>query len=99
MSTHDDIARQIAQMEALPQAIATEAKARWDMRTPVDTGALLAANTVEVLANNDIQFSNALPYFDFVEDGTPKMRPVGMLKTTIGELTDIVRVALARTQP
>jgi len=82
-------------MQRLPGEIAKEFKARLDMRTPVDTGALRNANTVEVV-DNSIVVSNAMPYFDYVEDGTPKIRPVGMLKTTEAELPAIVRVALQR---
>jgi hypothetical protein len=95
MSTQDDIKRLQGVMQRLPDEIAKEFLARLNMRTPVDTGALQAANKVEVV-DNTIVVSNDKDYFDYVEDGTPKMRPVGMLKITEAELPAIVRVALQR---
>jgi len=95
MSTLDALKRAQDTIPRFLQEFAKEFLLRLNLRTPVDTGALRAANKVEVVGNT-IVVSNAMIYFDFIEDGTYKIRPVGMLKTTAVELGDIARVAMQR---
>ena len=61
---------------------------RWNRRTPVRTGTLQAGNEVHV-TDTEFVFVNNVPYFPYVENGTPNMSPVGMLKTTAAESDQI----------
>lgn len=70
---------------------------RWNRRTPVRTGDLRAGNTVNV-TDTSFEFDNEVHYFGYVENGTPKMRPVGMLKTTLNEAQDIWEISLKRAK-
>lgn len=65
---------------------------RWNRRTPVDTGRLQAGNQVHV-TDTEFQFVNDVPYFPYIEHGTPTHRPVGMLKTTTAEAPAIWKAA------
>ena len=70
---------------------------RWNRRTPIRTGDLRAGNTVEV-TDTSFTFDNEVEYFGYVEHGTPKMAPVGMLKTTLSEVDAIWEIANKRAK-
>ena len=85
------------EIDAYKVEFAKEVKKRWDRRTPVRTGRLLKGNEVVINeAAKEIQALNGVPYFDFVENGTPRMAPVGMLKTTVAETQQISDLAWKR---
>jgi hypothetical protein len=85
------------QIEKAKVEFATEFTNRWAMRTPVDTGRLLAGNQVTITDTN-FTFDNNVPYFTYVENGTPTHRPVGMLRTTVKESPEIWRTAMKRAK-
>jgi hypothetical protein len=62
------------------------------VRTPVDTGALRGAWHFVIKAT-DIVISNGMDYAYWVENGTQKMAPRGMLATTLLEADQITEVA------
>lgn len=82
-------------IDKLDKDVATEFFERVKRRTPVITGRLRDGWQLKT-TNTSFTVSNAVPYADFVENGTPKMAPRGMLKTTVSELTDIVNTFLQR---
>lgn len=61
---------------------------RVEQRTPKKTGALSRGWGFEMKAN-DITIYNTKDYASFVEYGTPRMPPVGMLRATLNEIEDI----------
>ena len=97
MSARDDIAKLEAQLLALPQKLAEVFKEHIDAVTPVDTGALLAANTVTV-EGQLVVFSNDKDYWDYVNDGTPKQHAQLMRERTLMQLPEIYAEALRRTK-
>ena len=70
---------------------------RWNRRTPVRTGDLRDGNEVTV-TDKQFEFDNNVPYFGFVEHGTPVMAPVGMLKTTLTETQAIWGLSMKRAK-
>lgn len=66
-------------------------------KTPVDTGKLKEAWQVK-RDGVEIMIENATPYAGHVEYGTEKMRPVGMLTSTINESERIMARAIQRTK-
>lgn len=96
-SNQQKLERLAKEIDAYKVEFAKEVKKRWDRRTPVRTGTLLAGN--EVIVNEEakeIQAINGVAYFDYVENGTPRMAPVGMLKTTVAETQAISDLAWKR---
>lgn len=74
------------------QEYGIEFMARVKEKTPVDTGELQGAWGFEMKAE-DISIYNVAEHAEFVEYGTPKMAPRGMLRATMQEAEDIARVA------
>ena len=68
---------------------------RVKIRTPVDTGRLQAGWRSEVKPG-EIDILNPVPYCDYVEDGTPKMAGVHMLKVTASEADQIAVEAIKK---
>jgi hypothetical protein len=85
------------QVERAKVEFATEFLNRWGMRTPVDTGVLIAGNRVNI-TDSSFEFDNDVRYFGYVEHGTPNHHPVGMLKTTVAECPEIWKVAMRRAK-
>jgi hypothetical protein len=85
------------QIEMAKVEFSLEFLKRWNRRTPVDTGTLRKGNTVKT-ASSQFEFINEVPYFGYVEDGTPTHRPVGMLKTTVLEANEIWNIAMKRAK-
>lgn len=74
------------------QEFGIEFKRRVEARTPVDTGALQRGWGFTPTAT-DIEVYNVMPYASWVEYGTPKMAPRGMLRATVMESEAIAEVA------
>lgn len=70
---------------------------RWNRRTPVDTGTLRKGNEVHT-SETQFEFVNDVPYFPYIEHGTPTHSPVGMLKTTVAESQEIWDIAMKRAK-
>jgi len=96
-SNKDKVKKLQQQVERAKVEFATEFLSRWGARTPYRTGTLLAGNDVKITDTN-FEFINNVPYFTYVENGTPNMSPVGMLKTTMIESADIWRIAMRRAK-
>lgn len=79
----------IAKVQSLPQKVAEEMQQRVMDRTPVRSGYLKSRWQV-VYTTTGFTLGNDAPYASFVEFGTPKMSPVGMLGTTVMELPQVV---------
>lgn len=92
-----EIKKLLKHVEDTKQEFAKEFKSRWDRRTPVDTGTLQRGNSV-VIAEKQMEFSNPVHYFPYIEDGTETHRPVGMLKTTVVESQAIWDEAWRKTE-
>lgn len=86
-----------ARLERAKVEFATEFLNRWGMRTPVDTGTLIAGNEVKITETN-FEFDNSVHYFGYIEHGTPTHSPVGMLKTTVAESPAIWKLAMKRAK-
>jgi hypothetical protein len=78
-----------AKLQALPDYLGQAVVDRVKPRTPVDTGAL-QADWQYVVEGPTLTVGNTMGYASFVELGTVKMRPVGMLQTTLLEVPQIV---------
>lgn len=76
-------------LRALPNYLGQQVVARVKPRTPVDTGAL-QADWQYVVEGSTLTVGNTMDYASFVELGTVRMRPVGMLQTTLLEVPAIV---------
>jgi hypothetical protein len=63
---------------------------RTKMKTPVDTGKL-RDSWIGTSQETQCIFENSQPYAGFVEYGTVKMAPVGMLTTTLNESEQILQ--------
>lgn len=74
------------------QEYGIEFMARVKEKTPVESGELQGAWGFTMKAE-DIEIYNVAEYAEFVENGTPKMAPRGMLRATMLEAEDIARVA------
>ena len=68
---------------------------RVKVRTPVKTGRLQGGWGF-TMKQSDIEIYNVVEYASFVEYGTPRMAPRGMLRTTLLESNDIAKVAKER---
>lgn len=75
---------------------AMEFKSRVEQRTPVRTGALKGGWHIE-LKSTEMELSNTQEYMQYVEFGTPKMQPHGMVRTTLLEGEQIMEVAKERS--
>jgi len=84
MSNKSKIDKLAAKLDLAKMYFQNDFLDRWNRRTPVRTGVLQAGNEVEV-TDTQFEFHNDIPYFPFVENGTPVMAPVGMLKATTFE--------------
>jgi hypothetical protein len=69
--------------------------ARVQERTPVVTGTLHAGWEYQ-LKEQDVEVRNRVPYASYVERGTDKMEPRGMLAATKEEAKEIAEVAKER---
>jgi hypothetical protein len=78
-----------AKLQALPAYLGQALVDRVKPRTPVDTGAL-QADWQYAVEGAILTVGNTMDYASFVELGTVKMRPVGMLQTTLLEVPQIV---------
>lgn len=76
-------------LDSLPQRLGQAIVDRVRPRTPVRTGALQADWQYEV-DGRMLTVGNTMPYATFVELGTSRMRPVGMLQTTLMEVPQLV---------
>lgn len=63
------------------------------MRTPRDTG-----RAQEGWEANENEIYNNVPYIGFLEEGTSKMSPFYMVRTSLEELPDIIEKALERNK-
>lgn len=79
-----------------PQEFAMEAQARIEQRTPVLSGAL-KGGWGTTMRKGGFDIWNTKDYAAFVEFGTPKMAPVGMIRTTLLEKDQITEIALKRS--
>jgi hypothetical protein len=70
-----------AKLDVAKMYFQNEFLARWNRRTPVDTGRLQAGNEVQV-GDTEFTFHNEVPYFPYIEHGTETHRPVKMLGVT-----------------
>jgi hypothetical protein len=70
---------------------------RVKQRTPVVSGALQGGWGFQT-KQSDIEIYNTKDYASFVEHGTDKMAPRGMLRTTMLEAEDIAKVAAERSK-
>jgi hypothetical protein len=75
---------------------ASEAVTRIQQRTPVRTGDLQGGWGV-TMKTTGFEIYNTKDYAAYVEYGTPKMAPVGMVRTTLLEKDDITKVAKERS--
>jgi hypothetical protein len=85
----DQIDSMKAKLQALPQYLGQSVVDRVKPRTPVRTGAL-QADWQYAVEDTTLTVGNTMDYASFVELGTVKMRPVGMLQTTLLEVPQIV---------
>lgn len=75
--------------DAFFDEVAKEMLARIKRRTPVKTGA--TQNGWAIVRNGaKIQFTNDQPAANFLEHGTSNMEPVGMVRTTVAEMPQII---------
>ncbi|MGH6646215.1 HK97 gp10 family phage protein [Aquabacterium sp.] len=79
----------VVDLDKLPQAFGDEFLKAVKQKTPVESGTLQQGWNLDV-EGPVIEVSNEVPYAHFVEDGTEKMAPVGMLKATILEAPQIL---------
>jgi len=75
------------------QEVIAEVQVRVERRTPVDTGLAQSSWETEVSETSGRIF-NETPYVGFLENGTSKMAPFYMVKTTLEEVPDIIKAAL-----
>jgi hypothetical protein len=75
--------------DLLPK-VADELLTRVKDRTPVKTGTARDGWEVTDLTTTGFKIKNDVEYIGYLEDGTPKMRPVKMLATTLMEIDDII---------
>jgi HK97 gp10 family phage protein len=79
-----------AKLEALPKHLGEAVVDAVKPRTPVRTGAL-QADWQYVVEGPVLTVGNTMHYATFVELGTSRMRPVGMLQTTVMGVPQIVK--------
>jgi hypothetical protein len=79
----------VTKLQGLPQWLGQTVVDRVKQKTLVRTGALRDAWAFEV-DGSLLTVGNTMPYAIFVELGTPKMAPQGMLSTTILEVPQLV---------
>jgi hypothetical protein len=84
----DQIDDLIEKVESLPARVAEEMQTRVMDRTPVRSGYLKSRWQIQYTTTGFI-LGNDATYAPYVEFGTPKMHPVGMLGTTVMELPQI----------
>ena len=93
MSTIDNVMAGLdTKLRKFKQEYGIEFMARVKEKTPVASGVLQGSWGFEMKAE-DISIYNVAEYAEFVENGTPKMAPRGMLRATMQEAEDIARVA------
>jgi hypothetical protein len=80
-------------LRKLKMEIGIEVKRRVEERTPVGKSGRLKKGWGFTPKARDIEVYNIVEYASFVEMGTDKMEPRGMLRTTIAEMDQIVEVA------
>jgi hypothetical protein len=79
-------------IDKFKEEFAKEFLSRVKSRTPVITGRLQRSWEI-VEYKKSIEIQNSAPYSYYVEYGTPKMAPRGMMRTTIAEKDQITQVA------
>lgn len=79
------------------EEVTNEVRERVARRTPVDTGRAQEGWQSEVV-NEKGRIWNDTPYVGYLEDGTYKMAPFHMVKTTLEEVPDIITAAMERHQ-
>lgn len=79
-------------IEGLKAHVLKEVLDRVQRRTPVDTGRARDAWTLD--GNRVV---NKTPYIGLLENGTTTMEPVGMVRTTLEEVPDIINDYLRNT--
>lgn len=82
-------------LEEFRVAFAEEFFTRVVNRTPVDTGFLRDSWTIDLQAKS-IDIVNDAPYAPYIEYGTWKMEPRGMVRTTALEAEEIAALAKER---
>lgn len=87
------MAFKIPDVEGLKTYLVTEVAERIRRRTPVDTGRARAGWVV----NGDV-ISNDVPYIGYLEMGTPRMAPFGMVRTTMEEVPSIINEFLQKSR-
>lgn len=96
----DEVQSTFAQLDAALKKFkiewADEAFTRIVQRTPVDTGAL-KADWKQEQRTGGFDIWNTQGYATYIEQGTPKMAPVGMIATTILEKNQISELAKQRS--
>ena len=75
-----------------------EFKERVEARTPVGETGRLKRGWGFQEKQNDIEIYNVVEYASYVEYGTPRMEPRGMLRATLLEANDIAQVAAERSK-
>lgn len=80
---------------AIVREVAVEVKTRVEMRTPVDTG-YAQANWELNEGTSSFSIENRTPYIGYLENGTSKMAPVYMVRTTMSEIPEIVANIVAK---
>jgi hypothetical protein len=93
----DKILSQVEVVDAFREEFLKEALKRVKQKTPVLTGRLQAGWKGELTAE-EIRINNDVPYAGFVEYGTDRMAPRGMLRATVLETPEITRLAAKRAQ-
>jgi hypothetical protein len=82
-------------LEEFRAAFAEEFFNRVVNRTPIDTGILRDSWDINLTATS-IDIDNSAPYSAYVEYGTWKMAPRGMVRTTVLEAEQITKLAKER---
>lgn len=83
------------QLDTFLNEFADEFLVRVRARTPWVTGDLNKGFSTKVV-DNTVELYNTMPYFDFVEYGTPRMTPRRMVTRTVLEAEDITNKVLRR---
>lgn len=89
-SLKDDIDQDLKDLDNFNTKFAAEFLARVQRRTPVKSGKLREGFQATA-TKESIEVSNDVPYAQVIEQGNETHRPVGMVKTTIEEIEQIVQ--------
>lgn len=86
------------QLRKFKSEFGQEFKARVEARTPVGETGRLSRGWGFTTTKTDIEVFNTVEYAAYVEYGTPKMEPRGMLRATILESEEIAAIAAERAK-